>query len=287
MKSPISTLVLVLLTVAGTTVAGCGSNAEDNITEPPVTQWTLQIGTEQGEGTTRALTLGGAGGYKTMTCSWAEGEKVYVYKSTGGASPAMTHVGTLKAQSSGSSVTLSGTLTGVFSLSDELFLYTQPLSNTFYSGQNGVLEKLASDYDLMYDKVIVTGVNPETHTITTGNAIFKAMRSICRFVLKDKLGNDLKPTQLTMTGVGLVTGYNNNWEPIFGSYETPSSLTFTLDGTRNVIFLSLSDFYSDTSRPKTAYTFTAKVGSDTYSCTKNAALNNGKYYSTTLSMTKQ
>lgn len=286
MKFLVNTLASVLLAVVATTIAGCGSNAEDNA-DPPVTQWSLQIGTEQGEGITRALALGGADGYKTITCSWAEGEKVYVYKSTGGASPAMTHVGTLTAQSSGSSVTLSGTLTGLFSQGDELYLYTQPLSTTFYSGQNGVLEKLASDYDLMYDKVTVTNVNPETHTLATGNAIFKALRSICRFVLKDNLGNDLKPTQLTMTAVGLVTGYNSNWDPLFGSYETPSSLTFTLDGTRNVVYLSVSDFYSDTTRPKTAYTFTAEVGGETYSCTKNAALNNGNYYSTTLSMTKQ
>ena len=286
MKTLANTLVCVLLAVVGTTVVGCGSNAEDEVA-PPVTQWVLQLGTEQGEGITRALTLGGADGYKNITCSWAKGEKVYVYKSTGGSTPSMTHIGTLTAQSSASSVTISGSVTGLFSQGDELYLYTQPLSGTFYSGQDGTLEKLASAYDLMYDKVTVSSVNAEAHTLTTGNAIFKPMRSICRFVLKDNLGNDLKPTQLTMSAAGLVTGYNSNWEAIFGSYETPSSLTFTLDGTRNVIYLSVADFYTDPARQKTTYTFTAKVGSETYSCTKRATLNNGNYYSTTLSMTKQ
>ena len=274
-------LLLLLLAVV---LWGCGDSSDTAYTTDDPGQsaygsWTLHV--TPADGSTRALTL--TNGYQKLTESWAAGEKVFVYQQTG---TTMNLVGTLTAQKSGDTTTLSGSVTGTFSNGGELWLYTQELSPTFYDGQDGTLATLAAKYDLLYDNITILAIDAGKHTLTTTQPIFKALRSICRFTLEDTGDNPLKATKLTVSADNsLVKGYDNNWEAI---HDAPVTLTATLDGKTNVVFLSMADFLSgNTKRTLPTYTFTATVGSDTYTCMKSARLEFGKYYATTLTMTKQ
>ena len=277
-------LLLLLLAVV---LWGCGDSSDTAYTTDAPGQsaygtWTLHV--TPADGSTRALTL--TNDYKTLTESWAAGEKVFVYQQTGTTDPTMNLVGTLKAQTSGGTTTLSGSVTGTFSNGGELWLYTQELSPTFYDGQDGTLTTLAAKYDVLYDKITIQTIDADTHTLTTTQPIFQALRSICRFILEDTEQNALNATKLTVSADNsLVKGYDNNWEAI---HDTPVTLTATLDGKTNVVFLSMADFLSGKNeRTLPTYTFTATVGSDTYTCMKSARLEFGQYYATTLTMTKQ
>jgi len=277
-------LLLLLLAVV---LWGCGDSSDTAYTTDDPGQsaygtWTLHV--TPADGSTRALTL--TNGYKTLTESWAAGEKVFVYQQTGTPDPTMNLVGTLTAQTSGGTTTLSGSVTGTFSNGGQLWLYTQALSPTFYDGQDGTLATLAAKYDLLYADITIQTIDAGTHTLTTTQPIFQALRSICRFTLEDTDNNALNATKLKVSADNsLVKGYDNNWEAI---HDTPVTLTATLGGTTNVVFLSMADFLSgDTGRTLPTYTFTATVGSDTYICMKSARLEFGKYYATTLTMTKQ
>jgi hypothetical protein len=277
-------LLLLLLAVV---LWGCGDSSDTAYTTDDPGQsaygtWTLHV--TPADGSTRALTL--TNDYKTLTESWAAGEKVFVYQQTGTKDPTMNLVGTLTAKTSGGTTTLSGSVTGTFSNGGELWLYTQELSPTFYDGQDGTLATLAAKYDLLYDKITIQTIDAGKHTLTTTQPIFQALRSICRFTLEDTGRNPLNATKLKVSADNsLVKGYDNNWEAI---HDTPVTLTATLDGTTNVVFLSMADFLSgDTGRTPPTYTFTATVGSVTYTCKKSARLEFGQYYATTLTMTKQ
>lgn len=274
-------LLLLLLAVV---LWGCGDSSDTAYTTDDPRQsaygtWTLHV--TPADGSTRALTL--TNDYQALTESWAAGEKVFVYQQTG---TTMNLVGTLTAQTSGGTTTLSGSVTGTFSNGGQLWLYTQALSPTFYDGQDGTLATLVAKYDLLYDDITIEAINAGTHTLTTKQPTFKALRSICRFTLEDTEHKALNATKLTVSADNsLVKGYDNNWEAI---HDTPVTLTATLDGTTNVVFLSMADFLSgDTGRTPPTYTFTATVGSVTYTCKKSARLEFGQYYATTLTMTKQ
>lgn len=274
-------LLLLLLAVV---LWGCGDSSDTAYTTDDPGQsaygtWTLHV--TPADGSTRALTQ--TNDYQTLTESWAAGEKVFVYQQTG---TTMNLVGTLTAKTSGGTTTLSGSVTGTFSNGGQLWLYTQALSPTFYDGQDGTLATLAAKYDLLYDDITIQAIDAGTHTLTTTQPIFKALRSICRFTLLDTGHNALNATKLTVSADNsLVKGYDNNWEAI---HAAPVTLTATLDGTTNVVFLSMADFLSgNTERTLPTYTFTATVGSDTYTCKKSARLEFGQYYATTLTMTKQ
>jgi len=279
-------LLLLLLAVV---LWGCGDSSDTAYTTDDPGQsaygsWTLHV--TPADGSTRALTL--TNDYKTLTESWAAGEKVFVYQQTG---TTMNLVGTLTAQTSGGTTTLSGSVTGTFSNGGQLWLYTQELSPTFYDGQDGTLATLAAKYDLLYDKITIQTIDAGKHTLTTTQPIFQALRSICRFTLEDTGRNPLNATKLKVSADNsLVKGYDNNWEAIHWEaiHDAPVTLTATLGGTTNVVFLSMADYLSgNTERTPPTYTFTATVGSDTYTCMKSARLEFGKYYATTLTMTKQ
>ena len=164
--------------MAGAAFTACSSSDDittgeqpANPTEPKTCTLTVQA-SKGDNATTRALTLDESGTKNKLNATWTEGDKVAVYymnpRDMGGEiTYTPTQIGTLEAQSSGASTTLTGEITttgitigGMFGESsethdlttgDKLYLsYSGTLSEglmVFNQQQDGTLQKLADYFD--------------------------------------------------------------------------------------------------------------------------------------------
>ena len=104
--------------------------------------YTLAVHAEKGDAETKALDLSSDG--KTLTASWKEGEEVDVYKGD-------VKIGTLVAQSAGTTTTLKGTITETLALGDQLALR---FCSPNYNNQGGTLYIHCQSYDSDMGKLI-------------------------------------------------------------------------------------------------------------------------------------
>lgn len=113
-----------------------------------------------------------------LKAKWAEGETVEVYK--GG----IASLGTLTAQSTGKSSTLSGTVSGTFAVGNTLRL--EFLNADHYTSQNGILHEGAGSLDKTCDYATaeVKILSIDGNTITTETASFTNRQAIMKFTLK-------------------------------------------------------------------------------------------------------
>lgn len=113
-----------------------------------------------------------------LKAKWAKGETVEVYK--GG----IASLGTLTAQSTGKSTTLSGTVSGTFAVGNTLRL--EFLNADHYTSQNGILHEGAGSLDKTCDYATaeVKILSIDGNTITTENATFTNRQAIMKFTLK-------------------------------------------------------------------------------------------------------
>lgn len=113
-----------------------------------------------------------------LKAKWAEGETVEVYK--GG----IASLGTLTAQSTGKSSTLSGTVSGTFAVGNTLRLEFLNADN--YTSQNGILNEGAASLDKTCDYATaeVKILSIDGNTITTETASFTNRQAIMKFTLK-------------------------------------------------------------------------------------------------------
>lgn len=186
-------LSLAALLIASATFVAC-TNDDNIINEPqqpanPTGTYTMTIEATKGDAaTTRALTLSG----KTLNATWAQNEEVTVYNKT---KKALLD-GTLKAQSDGSSTTLKGSLTGTIENGDELILR---FNSANYASQSGTLDYIAANCDFAEASIIVSSVDGENNVIPTSAASFVNQQAIVKFILKDKEGNNLNVSNLTIS----------------------------------------------------------------------------------------
>lgn len=186
-------LSLAALLIVSATFVACTN--DDNIIDEPqqpaaTGTYTMTVNAQKGgdDATTRALALDG----KTLNASWAVGEEVTVYNNTKKAQLD----GTLKAQSDGSSTTLKGSLTGTIENGDELILH---FNSANYASQSGTLDYIAANCDFAEASITVSSVDGENNVIPTSAASFVNQQAIVKFILKDKEGNDLNVSNLTIS----------------------------------------------------------------------------------------
>lgn len=136
---------------------------------------TYALAVTAGKADTRALYIDNSGALKA---TWAKGEMVQVYK--GG----MASLGTLTAQSSGKSTTLSGSVSGTFAVGNTLRLEFLNADN--YTSQNGILNEGAASLDKTCDYATaeVKILSIDGNTITTETASFTNRQAIMKFTLK-------------------------------------------------------------------------------------------------------
>ena len=182
--------------------SGADNLVDDNIIDnnqqsanPAKQKYTLTIAASKSNDKTsnRALSLDG----KTLNASWAEGEEVTVYNVTKRA----LLEGTLSAQSSVPSTTLSGSLTGIIENGDNLELQF-PRATWDYTGQTGVLtgeNSIEKKYDYALANVTVASVDGSGNVTPTADASFANQQAIVKFMLKDKSGNPINASSLNIS----------------------------------------------------------------------------------------
>ena len=242
-----------------------------------------EAGLTGGDATTRALSLSSDG--KTLDATWAAGERVTVYNET-------KHVdleGTLTAQTSGASTTLTGTLSGTINVDDELSLFFH--EDALLGVQDGTLQYIADNLDFDRATVTVKSIDVDGNiTINEPAAVFDdKVTSIVRFTLVDKADptKRLKPTSLSIRSQYKFTG-QSSYIPIAYTLTGLTDATYTAnayaeDNGDGVLYASFhgadfNDFQMTATMPD----------GDTYEYVRPAVeFEVGKFYSITVKMTRQ
>lgn len=258
MKQTMKTIKMwAALLVAVVALAACSSDAESEVSAKPAEPapqaptFTMTVSAQKGGDATRGTLTDNS---TTISSAWEADDEVSVYNVTKAA--ALT--GTLKAQSAGSSTTLSGELTGTVEAGDELRLSYKSAS---YNTQNGTLEGIAANCDFATATVNVTDVSGGS--ITTDAASFQSQQAIVKFTLKNSTGSDvLSATQLKVVADG-------------NTYTiTPASAT-------SILYVALPGISS------TAITLVATVSGTTYVFSKSGVtFADGNFYRISVKMSQ-
>ena len=300
---------LAALLMAGAAFTACSS--DDNSIEQPANPvgektYTLTINASKGaNASTRALALDGT----KLVASWENGDVLSVYNKTKG--KALT--GSLTAKNAnGGTATFSGSLTGTIEAGDVLALsYHQPTGMSDYSAQAGTLASAAArDYAIA--QVTVASVNAGEITISETSASFLTQTAMLKLTLQDNAKptpNPLNATQLKVSATMTVASLSMT-EDIATFTLAPATYTtngdgilyFALPSKTNVAAALVDKIKAKvpsiaamvtidavmTALNGATLTYTATVGSDTYTATKTNGYTfaPGKYYAGTLTMKK-
>lgn len=228
--------------------------------------WTVTLQASMDE-STRALSEGTG---NVITASFAKDDEVVVVDADGS-----TIVGTLTAQSTGASTTLSGTLnTTSLTVGEEVKLrYRSATAN--YDGQVGTLAGIAAGQDYAEGTLTVSTTSPLA--FTSNSVTLSAKQSITKFTFKDVSTNAAVSVKtFGIAAVGLVQSIATNGTPTMGA------VTGTLGTANSDVYVALSN-----TSGKQAYSFTIQDNAGNwYTATKNANLTNGKNYIATVTLTK-
>ena len=229
--------------------------------EETVQTYTMTVeATKSGDKDTKALSLGG----KTLSATWAQGERVTVRNVT----KSTDLGGYLEAQSNGSSTTLKGDLTGTIEPNDKLVL---KFLSPDYSSQDGTLKYIAAHCDYAEsNEITVTVVSG--NRITASDATFTNQQAIIKFTMKDKGNNDaaISASAFTITdGTSTV------------SLSDIPAATYTANEASNVLYVA----FPAAGTAKTI-NLTATVGTSIYTYEKTGVtFANSQYYEITVKMT--
>lgn len=164
-------IIMASLLVAGTVYSSCSKESAPIAMAPT---YTLTIDASQGEDPlTRALTTDGT----NISATWTRGDLVSVYNVTKSAALG----GTLTALSSGTTVKLSGELTGTVEAGDVLKLTYQTTDD--FTGQDGTLEYILDNYDYATASITVSAVSDEKIIPTSTSVSFQNQLAIVKFTL--------------------------------------------------------------------------------------------------------
>ena len=292
-KTIMNIRTMAALLIASAAFTACSNEDGAVIGEQPAATQTPQVYTLtlQAANATgaqhRALALDGT----KLVAKWAAGDELTVINVT-----SMTPLGgTLTASNvsaDGKTCTFSGTLTGTIEVGNQLALHYHATSGT----QDGTLESAAAN-DQANAIVTVASAHEGNITISESEASFNTTTAVLKLTLKDGSANALNATSLKMTvdGVDIFTA-------------SPTAATYTANG-NGVLYFAVPEQFDAaaiiaheksggsptpplietwrTNLNTYDVTFTATVGSDTYTATKTGyKLAAGKYYATELTMSK-
>ena len=239
-----------LLFILAAALAACTrEELPQAVEEPEVSVYTLTVeATKGGDDATRALSLSG----KTLSATWAEGERVTVRNVTRSADLG----GYLEAQTSGVETTLKGTLSGTIEENDELLLCFLSPS---YNSQDGTLAYIAANCD--YAEATVSVTDSSTPNVTTTAADFQNRQAIVKFTLRNKAGNANLHTNSLRISNGTHT------------------YTINRQGSADPYYVAIPGFSGKT------ISLIAIDGGTGYECIKSAvSFSNGQYYEVMVKM---
>ena len=241
-------------------LAGCMAEPAELVPET-TGPYTLTIPATKMNEMTKALSDAGNG---TLWSRWTAGDVVSVYSGE-------NLLGTLTAQSSGESTTLSGELSYPPQADDELLLSCRTGD---YGQQDGLLSTIAATCDYCTATVRVSAVSGNAVRVDAP-AVFTSQQSIVKFTLTNK-GESDSPLSVKPFYVGLGN----------------RTLTVTPPAGTNVLYVAIPEHFNTTGGDD-AHTgkkiSLAAKGSDGkyYSLTRDdALLEKGKFYQVNASMNK-
>ncbi len=240
----------------------CSSDNDERADAPRFYNVTLTA--SMGDAETRALSEGTG---NVITATFAEDDEVVVVKANG------TSVGTLRAESGGTSTTtLSGTISGTFTENEVLTLrYRSATAN--YDGQVGTLDGIATGQDYAEGTLTVKTVSPLT--FESNSVTLLAKQSITKFTFKNGT-NPVSVKTFGIAAVGLVQSIAANGTPTIGA------VTGTLGTAASDVYIALRN----NSDIKQTYAFTIKDNAGNwYITTKKAKLTYGKNYAVDIALT--
>ena len=173
-------LLRAIAAVSLLTLFSCSKeNGTDiNPDQPGDKTYTLSISATKGEINTKTLTTDVVDGKTAILSTWSTGDAVFVYKGA-------TRLGTLTAQGSGASTTLSGTIDNTVAVNDVLTLKFQ---GPAYASQNGTLTGNSGSIDKVCDystaTVTISGIEKNTVNLEESVAAFESQQAIVKFKLK-------------------------------------------------------------------------------------------------------
>ena len=247
----------------------CSSDNDESADAPHFYNVTLTA--FMGDAETRALSENGS----NINASFTTGDIVEVVDAHGNS------VGTLTAQSSEVSTTLSGTITGSINVNDVFTLHY--LSATAkYDGQDGTLDGIAAHQHFAEGTITVSSTDPLTFTPSPVNLTPK--QSVTKFSFKDNTNADISVKTFGIAAPGLVNTIEiYSVETVKKVEETVGAITGTLGTANSDVYVALRN-PSDT---KQTYAFTIKdAAGNWYKGTKKAKLIDGKNYTADVTLTK-
>ena len=281
-------LFVAALLVASAAMTGCSGELAQ--TDTPVVEQGGQVvynvsipATKDAGVVTRALATSGTDD-ASLGATWAEGDVVYAYYVDG---ETETYVGKLTPGTTGTaSTTLTGTLTKTegFAANDNLKLYylkpkaagddIEYTGTTYfgdYSGQVGTVAAIGSgcDYATATIKVLLAGDAADftggDNILSTEAATFSHNQAVTRFAFTFK-DSPVDVSALTITSDNL----------------SGSPLSVSPSAAASNIFVAMHN----TASTSQTYSFEATVGGVVYTAQKSVALEDGKYYKTTVPLIK-
>ena len=263
--------------MAAMTMTAC-STEEDAAPEKAAGQTgTFQVSINVGPAETRAISVGGNNGH-TLYTNWDNGDEVTVVKDGAVVSP--TPLTADVSAGNTAYATLTGTLTGTFSVGDELTLYYHS-ANIDYTGQKGTLADVSTSKSFLTATSTVQQINQGSGAINNNsghlvmsNAAYSPMQAYLEISFTDGNGTPLNITQLDIWTSG---GKLVKTAPLEGekTYATDGSpLRVTPDAATDHFFLALRDEFGASN---TIY-FKATTASDVYTYSQESNLAIGGYY---------
>lgn len=221
------------------------------------------------EADTRAVSVGGNNG-QTLYTNWDQGDKVRVVKSDGTALEQLT-----ADVSAGNSAyaTLTGTLTGTFSVGEAVTLYYHEASLD-YTGQNGSMSGVSSNYSFMEAASSVKEVDAQGGFLKMSDAAFSHRQAFFQLRFVD---NDNNPLLLERLSIYADGGKVVLTRPLGSdaTYATAGSpLTIAPASATDQLFFALRD----ENGASNTYHFKAVIGSEEYSIERDLNPISGHFY---------
>ncbi len=233
---------------------------------PRTWQVAINAGPEVG---TRAVSVGGNNG-QTLYTNWDQGDKVRVVKSDGTALEQLT-----ADVSAGNSAyaTLTGTLTGTFSVGEAVTLYYHEASLD-YTGQNGTVSNVSSNYSFLEASSTVKEVDAQGGFLKMSDAAFSHRQAFFQLRFVDNDNNPLLLERLSIYADGgkVVLTRPLGSDATYATAGLP--LTIAPASATDQLFFALRD----ENGASNTYHFKAVIGSEEYSIERDLNPISGHFY---------
>ena len=231
---------------------------------------TWQVAINAGpEADTRAVSVGGNNG-QTLYTNWDQGDKVRVVKSDGTALEQLT-----ADVSAGNSAyaTLTGTLTGTFSVGEAVTLYYHEASLD-YTGQNGTVSNVSSNYSFLEASSTVKEVDAQGGFLKMSDAAFSHRQAFFQLRFVDNDNNPLLLERLSIYADGgkVVLTRPLGSDATYATAGLP--LTIAPASATGQLFFALRD----ENGASNTYHFKAVIGSEEYSIERDLNPISGHFY---------